>query len=246
MKYILILLITVGFGACTKEQDASAVTGSVTFSFNANYGIEAFQPVKAYTYGSKQTIKFSKLDFYITGIELLNNTGSTSSDVAALIDLTSSNPSGSTITIPSIKAGSYSGLRFMLGVKSDLNKKLPKDFPSTSALANTSHYWEAWNSFIFSKIEGVIDVENNGNFDLGFAIHTGTDDCLQKIEISKSFEVTENGNIPFLFDMDVQKIFFDGTSMFDLVSSPLNHNPVNLEVLKSFSARMAQSIQLKN
>lgn len=242
IKYCIFFLAVFLIQCKTDEQVAQ---GSASLEFNALFDNKSFEPILAYPYAGKQKIKFSKFDFFITGIEFISTNTESPAEIG-LIDFTSSSLASRKLNISRIKAGTYSGLRFIIGVKPELNKKLPKDFESTNPLASTSHYWDAWDSYIFSKIEGVVDTAGSGNFDLGFAIHTGTNDCLAVYEISRAIEIKENGNTSILFDLDIKKLFLRGNGVFDIISSPLNHNPANIETLKSFSSRMPGAIQIKN
>lgn len=242
IKYIIFLLVVFLFQCKTDDQ---LVQGSASLEFNALFDNKSFEPILPYSYNGKQKIKFSKFDFFITGVEFISTNTESPSEIG-LIDFTSSSLSSKKLNISRIKAGTYSGLRFAIGVKPELNKKQPKDFDSNNPLASSSHYWDAWDSYIFSKIEGVVDTAGSGTFDLGFAIHTGTNDCLAVYEISRSIEIKENLNTSFLFDLDIKKLFLRGNGVFDIISSPLNHNPANIETLKSFSSRMPGAIQIKN
>ena len=244
MKGFFLSFIVCILSACNKPDSDS--TGSLKFSFTSHFGGEPFQALQTYSYLGNQSIKFSKFDFYITGIQLISGVEATDIDQHALIDLTSSGQSDPSITVIQVKTGEYNAIKLMIGVIPSLNKKLPKDFNSNDALASTSHYWDAWNSFIFSKLEGVLDTTGNKNYDLGFAVHTGTDQCLQSLTILKSFSILENNEMIINLDVDIKSVFTASGNFFDLARSPLNHNPTNIQILKSFSERLAHSIQLKN
>jgi hypothetical protein len=147
MKSLTLSLLLGILVACNKSDEDS--TGSLKFSFASHYGSEPFRALQAYSYLGNQSIKFSKFDFYITGVQLISTTGTLDIDQHALIDLTSSGSSDPFMVVHNIKPGEYTAVKLMVGVTPDLNKKLPKDFNSNDALSSTSHYWDAWNSFIF-------------------------------------------------------------------------------------------------
>ena len=166
-------------------------------------------------------------------------------DQNALIDLTGTDITR-TFSGTGGRAGEYTGLEFILGVNADLNKKTPSQYKSTDALSSTSHYWDTWNSYIFSKIEGVLDTNGMNTYDLGIAIHTGTDDCARTVSIRKSFTISTSTTPTMTLDIDVEKIFKQNGVYFDLINSPLNHNPINIDVLKNFSTAEANAIILLN
>lgn len=241
MKWLACIIIYTFGTACNPDLQKEN-TGSLTIQFNSKYGSQSFQTLQAYPYSGKQMIKFNAFDFYITGLQLFSPTGNLPVDQVGLVDLTSGTKD---FKLTDIKSGNYTGLQFNIGVKSDLNKKLPKDFKSTNPLSSTSHYWDSWNSYIFSRMEGVLDTAGNNSFELPFAIHTGTDVCLQTVTIQKIMDIPVGSDLTLVLDLDIQNVFSQSGVYFDLVNSPLNHNPTNIEVLKLFSTRLAQAIQQK-
>lgn len=242
---LIFALVALVWSGCDKP-DQNIDAGRLNLSFSARYGTQPFEALMPYGYGPVRSIKLSKLDFYITGITLLSTSGNVELDAVGLIDITGGNDQDRSVSLTGLKTWDYTGIRFMVGVKPDLNKKLPKDFKSNHPLSSASHYWEAWNSYIFSKIEGVLDTKGDKVYDLGFAVHTGTDACLEPVEIIKSFSLADAQAFALNLDLDVEKIFLTNGLYFDLESSPLNHNPSNIATLQLFAAHLADAIQLKN
>jgi len=245
VKSLFVLVMVFMVSGCDKQEKATE-NSQLNLSFSARYGAVPFQTLQPFPMGAIKSIKISKLDFYLTGFTLLSPSGNIELADAALVDITGNSDQDRTVSLKGLKSGVYSGIRFQVGVKPDLNKKLPKDFKSDHPLSSTSHFWEAWNSYIFSKIEGVLDTKGDKVYDLGFAVHTGTDACLETLQIDKSFTLTDQQTFALNLDLDVEKIFLQGGQYFDLESSPLNHNPSNMPTLKLFATALAGAIQLKN
>lgn len=245
MKPLVVIGLMIFLNGCDKD-DVVTDNSQVNLSFSARYGSLPFQALQAYSYGTVRSIKISKLDFFLTGITLLSASGNQEISTSGLVDLTGNSEAEKTVNLKALKSGDYTGIRFKLGVKSDLNKKLPKDFKSDHPLSSTTHYWDAWNSYIFSKIEGVLDTKGDKVYDLGFAVHTGTDACIEEVTINKAFTLTPNQSYSLNLDVDVEHIFLQNGQYFDLESSPLNHNPSNISTLKIFASHLAGAIQLKN
>lgn len=243
-RAVMVFFIAAVLGSCDKTD--SVQEGKLQLVFTPRFGTEAFNTLQPYAYGNIQSIKFSKFDFYITGITLLSAGGNTVLEDAGLIDITGTNAGTASLNLAGIKAGDYSGIKFSIGVIPELNVKEPKDFKSANPLSSTSHYWEAWNSYIFSKIEGVLDTSGAKTYDLGFAIHTGTDECLATLTITKNFSITNQQTYDLGLDLDVRRVFQENGQFFNLANSPLNHNPANIGVLKIFATHLAQAIQIKN
>ncbi|MEP7268568.1 MAG: MbnP family protein [Saprospiraceae bacterium] len=188
--FFLIMLAFI-FTQCHKEEgtttletpDSLGIKGDLNLSFAPRFGDQAFEPVKSYTYTGKQKVMFSKVDFYITGIKLEGNKPY-ESDMAGLIDLTG-DADKRLISMIDIPSGNYTGITFTFGVTPILNKKSPKDFTSNNPLSFASNYWADWDSYIFSVVQGLFDENGQGNFNAGFSILTGTDDCSEKVEINR-------------------------------------------------------------
>jgi len=168
----------------------------------------------------------SKFDFYISNVALYKNVDGVKQETELLeidfIDLTQNN-NEVTLQMDDIPVGEYDGLVFSIGVPSDLNSQIPGDFSSTHplGLSNTSHYWEGWQSYIFSKLEGKLDT---GEPDpASFSYHTGSDDFYRSIE--KNFEINlKLGETESLeFDVDIQSLLLNGGAL-DIQAYPSTHN----------------------
>ncbi|HNR09120.1 MAG TPA: hypothetical protein PKM27_17500 [Saprospiraceae bacterium] len=243
-QWVLVFILAAVIGSCDKTE--SGPEGKMELVFTPRFGAETFNTLQPYAYGDIQSIKLSKFDFYITGISLISASGNTLLEDAGLIDITGSSASSATLSLDGIKTGNYTGIKFSIGVIPELNAKDPKDFKSANPLSSTSHYWEAWDSYIFSKIEGVLDTGGAKTYDLGFAIHTGTDECLATLTVTKNFTISEEQTTGLGLDLDVRRVFQENGQFFNLPNSPLNHNPANIGVLKLFASNLAQAIQIKN
>ena len=91
----------------------------------------------------------------LSSIELVNF-GDIQSESEAL--------SGYSLIFNDIKAGSYAGLEFGIGVSPELNATQPSEYSPSEPLAAVNNYWEAASSYIYSKIEGMADLDNDGQF----------------------------------------------------------------------------------
>lgn len=245
ITWLPLMVMALTWGGCDKTETIPG-DSRLNIVFSGRYGNLPFQALQPYAYGAPRSIKINKLDFYVTGLTLLSPSGNVEWKEAGLVDLTGGDEPARTIRLIGLRSGDYTGIRFNLGVQPDLNKKLPKDFKSDQALSSTSHYWEAWNSYIFSKIEGVLDTKGDKVYDLGFAVHTGTDTCLEQVNIVKAFTLADKQAFSLNLDVDVEQIFLRNGQYFDLENSPLNHNPSNIAALKFFAGQLAGAIQLKN
>jgi hypothetical protein len=250
----LFLIISFCSVGCHKEEElvtpvtpveSLGVKGNLAVKFTAHFGSELFEGAKAYAYQGKQKVMFSKVEFYLTDIQLLGTT-TVKSDQAALIDLTGSTEKSKSVSLVDLPSGHYTGISFTLGVVPALNKKTPSDFQSPNPLALTGNYWDGWVSYIFTQVLGLMDPDGNGNFSSGFAILTGTDDCNQKVTIEKEITIKEGAPASLTLDVDILQYFKQGSTYYDLLSDPLGHDISDVPALKKFTEAMAKAIVLKN
>lgn len=240
--------------SCHKEDTTSAnptvpgenlgIKGDFKINFNGKFGTDSFISVKAYNYQGVQKVMFSKLTFYITGISLLGDK-IVESDKVALIDLGSPNAASKNISLTELPSGHYTGISFTLGVIPALNKKNPADFPSSNPLSLTSYYWDDWESYLFTVIQGSTDVQGKGQFNSYFAILTGANDAAKKLEFKKDITIKEGTPFHLDLDVDVLGFFKEGNTYYDLVNDPLSHNPGDIPALARFAGQMAKAFTMK-
>lgn len=190
MRKSYILSTLLGFVllvACTKEPSVTVETSSLKLSFTTNFdGEPIVMDEQNYTYNGNP-IRFSKINFYLSELSL---GGKEIIDVT-FVDLTKTHTSeqdaqtGTVFNFSKIPVGAYNSLELGIGVPADLNRTKPNEYSTSHPLGsdNSSEYWEAWNSYIFVKIEGQYDSDNNGfdANDVAFAYHVGQDEFYKKL-----------------------------------------------------------------
>ena len=210
----LLLLFVFSFSACDDDEQVEALTSDILMSFKATYDNEPLEMLKSYTY-SGVPIQFLKFDFYIGDAVLAqNDNGSViESELSEVefVDLSFSTQQeaeqGVTLTTRAVEAGAYDGINLGIGVPPDLNSRSWEEFSGEHPLRSDTHYWEAWNSFIFAKIEGKLDMDNDGTFESSFTYHTGTDQLYQNLIFNTNFNLEAEEEKTMSFTVDVQKLF---------------------------------------
>ena len=111
---------------------------------------------------------------------------------------------------------------FNLGLTPAQNALAPNDYPVDSDLSNSAEYWIGWESYVFAKIEGLVDLDNDGNPESTFALHLGSDDIMRSITME---EIDQNGDTYTLdIDIDLQNIFERNGDVFDIVETTNIHS----------------------
>ena len=236
MKQLLLLIPICFLFLITSCGDDTTVlpeleVGNVNLTFKAKFGAEEFDfNSTEYEYEGME-MNFSKFDFFISNVALYKNVDAVGADPEKtelfeidFIDLTQNNNAVS-IEISDVPAGEYDGILFSIGVPSDLNAQEPGDFSVTHplGLTNVSHYWADWNSYIFSKLEGRLDISGNEDY-VFFSYHTGSDPLFTNT-IEKSISVDLNGGASetINFEIDVQNIFLNSGAL-DIQTYPNSHS----------------------
>ncbi len=256
MKNILSLIILAGLlmaASCGKEPPPPVDTATIQLSFRAIYDGEPLVLQKEYEYQGS-IVRFSRINFYLANLVAANDDGETELSEIQFIDLSLTHNTlpdaekGTVMNFSRIPVGTYNLLRFGVGVPADLNKTTPSDYSTSHPLGidNSAEYWEAWNSYIFAKIEGQFDEDGSGDFDgndISFAYHTGTDRVYeQDIEFDNVLNLNggETTNLDFELDIKTLLSFKQGDS-FDLKP----HDPNNLGDMILIMENFRRALQLK-
>lgn len=204
--------------SCGKEPPPPIDTATIQLSFRATY---AGEPLvlnqQTYDYQGKK-VRFSKINFYLADLSAANDDGETEVSEIQFIDLSLTHNTaadaakGSISNFSRIPVGAYKFLKFGIGVPADLNKTNPSDYSTSHPLGadNSGEYWEAWNSYIFAKIEGQYDENGDGTFDgddISFAYHAGMDRVYQEIELDNIINLNAGETTNLDFELDVRMLF---------------------------------------
>ena len=203
--------------SCGKEPPLPIDTAAINLSFRATYAGEMLiLNQQNYDYEGK-AVRFSKVNFYLANLAAVNDDGETELSEIQFIDLTLTHNTatdaqkGTVINFSRVPVGSYKFLKFGIGVPADLNKTNPSDYSSSHPLGadNSGEYWEAWNSYIFAKIEGQYDEDGSGNFDgndISFAYHIGMDRVYKEIELDNIINLNAGETTNLNFELDVRRL----------------------------------------
>lgn len=237
---LLIALLSISIIAC-KDDDKE---GTLKLHFKAVYDGTPLRTFETYPFNGAEQIEFSLLSMYISDLRLYNQSGEKHLHDIELVDIGFDTPQaaadGYTLVLDQVPAGTYDGILFSIGVPADENIKKPADFPSSSPLSKTGYYWSAWESYIFMKTEGRLDTLGNDNFEVGFAMHTGSDDLFRTMDgpVTLSIEDGKQTDLTIVFDY---KKLLEGV---DIKHYPQNHTPQDTVQIKKLVNNFPSSITL--
>jgi len=204
----------------------------LSLNFDLNYDNELFVLDKEYEYPSGEKFEFSRFDMYISNVTLIKDTEEI---VIADIDFLKMTPTfanavtaadGFNYTIAGIEDGEYDGIKFNIGLTSEMNNTTPSDYPVTHPLGLAGDHWPTWDSYIFVSIEGRMDIDtSNPDYEQGIALHLGSDEAMRTIILDDSISLANDQNKILPISIDLRDLFVnqDG-EIYDIVSTPSTHN----------------------
>ena len=207
MRYLFTTLL---FALCA-HGFAAPLTLNVTLMMDG----EPLDWDASYTNAAGQDFTINLLKFYVSNVALVNADGS---EVALEgLELASFEPGDATTdaTFMTLEApeGSYSGIRFDIGVPRDLNH-LDATLQDAPLGVDAGMYW-AWNpGYIFYRLEGQTEVAGATQ---PWLLHMGTDAFRLPVRIQDLLTGTVTVDVPaegteIAFDLDLMKTFAQGTN----------------------------------
>lgn len=218
--FLALLAVT----AC-EDKDTSAPASDLTITFKALYDGKPLEKYKLYDYASYQ-VDFSRFNTFMTNITLLNGSQEVKLSDIEWVDFTPDSAPTDTavdvsIVLKNVPDAEYTGIRLGYGVPPALNAKQPKDFAPTHPLSRENEFWLGWGSYIFNKIEGRVDLNNNGVFDGGLIYHCGSDAVYREYAFNLPISV-KPGAAEIVVEFDLKKLFVINGAWLDL-NIPYNH-----------------------
>jgi len=240
-KFLSLFSLLILFGSCSNSE-----TSEITLNFKLEYDGEPlvfFEPV---LYPDGREFEFTRFSYYVSDISLINDDESLTIQDVDYLDLTASHSSiedaqnGLSYKIELDDPFSYDELNFNLGLTSDLNSTTPQDHNSSSALSLTGEYWSSWNSYVFVKIEGRLDLDGDGITD-GIALHLGSDNALRNITI-QNLDSRDEINVI----IDAKQIFENMGNVFDIDTNPRIHSLTQMDQINMLMDNFVESITVRD
>jgi len=204
-------------------------------TFKAKYGLDNFVLNDVYDYNGDQ-IRISNLQFFVSELSLGTDDNGTEVDEIEFVDfslITSGALAEEGLAVASssgVPVGDYPGVNFGVGVAPDLNSDTPSEFSATHPLSRTTMYWADWESYIFLKLEGTMDTNDDGIFDdVSFVYHVGSDPTYQPVEINKSLSLAKDQSMGLVVELDIEKLFVRDGVHLDIEANPRIHSIDRIE-----------------
>lgn len=224
MKNVIsILAILLFFTSCGNDPEQA----SVEVRFRLLYDGDPLVMFDELSYPDSKSIFFTRISFFIEDM-MLNGEESlliTERDYIALTDshLSATDAEkGALVYNGNIDHGDYN-VSFHIGVSQPHNDMVPADFPSSDVLSDAAEYWPGWESYVFAKVEGRVDLDGDLEEETGVAMHLGGNDAFRSVTTG-NYTIDDN-NTEIVIDINLEKLFGSGASLHDIATIPQIHNP---------------------
>ena len=216
-------------------------------NFKATYANKPLVINQIYDYNGKK-VRFTRLQFFIaydlglfdSPVSVNDNLPNTT--LVKLTNLTDSISAAEGITTElALVPKNWSSLNFAIGVPKVANAKLPKDFVFPDPLTDGSNFWDAWQSYIFSKLEGLMDKDGDGVFETGITLHTGGNEAFTPLKFTKNYTVANGTKTIINFELNVNEL----VKGIDLATVNSSHQVGDAATMKIIMGNFPTALTLK-
>jgi len=234
-------IYAVNYDAEAKNEDNSCEYPDLMVGFDYKVGDEDFAYNQVYTINGT-AVSFSLAQFYISGVRMMGpDLTYDVDDSYALVT-----PDGGMYNIGAGKVTHTHMMRFNLGVDSSTNTQSEVDFASWPmdhplAVQSPNMHWN-WNAgYIFLKLEGEVDTDNDGTPDAPLVAHTGTNGLLRTVALEIHKDVEKSSEMIHL-KVDWAKLFTN----IDLTTNSITHTGDNRDLAVSIMDNFATAFSMEH
>ncbi len=143
-------------------------------------------------------------------------------------------------------SGNYEGIRFKVGIAGTTNRIDPSQVPAEHPLAKQSdrnNHWN-WNAgYLFLRIDGKVDVDNDDIPDDDWAVHLGTGRFLKEVTLMQNFTLEDDS--PATLDISINYgAFLEGVDLTD-PDQRICHTMNNLPVAHAVAEQIPSAYRLE-
>ena len=250
--FLLTLAFVLPFSACDDDEGGGVEeTADLNLTFRLVYDDAPLVMFDDYTLNDSVRVLFSRFSMYLTDVALMGTDGSmTELEDIGFYNLTDSHmdtagaTEGYTLNFTGLELGDYTALRYGLGLPPDLNGQAPDDFAMDHPLNAPEEYWIGWESYVFVKIEGKIDADDNPDeFEGNMALHLGGDEIYRDMVMGRSFTL-QGGMNEMVVEIDLYDMFHpENGEPYDLLDRPMIHSTAHLPQANELIDNLMVAIQ---
>jgi hypothetical protein len=211
------------------EEESGTGLADVELQFNALFDTEPLVMLdETYSYEADMDMKLQLFQFYISDVQLIKSGTAQAGQELIDIELVSFGEvfsradaeQGLSFQVADVPTGTYEGIRFGIGVSSDLNQTQPGDYTPPHPL--DGHYWSWATGYVFTKVEGIADLDQDGVFEEKLTFHIGKDENYRTVTFNQAIEIRDNSEIDFT--VDLRRVLVDAQGEFlDFRQTSVDH-----------------------
>ncbi len=239
-RYILLIVSVIFITACKKDKT------ELGLSFLLQYQNEPLVMLQDYQYPDGRKIQFTRVSFFLSELRVSDGSESVEITDVDFINLTESHATatkaadGYQYVNDEVDLDQIDEISFNLGLTESQNQTVPADHPAGSPLAKPGEYWVAWDSYIFVKIEGWIDLDDDGQVETGIALHLGSDQVMRPILVQTNQPAND-----LTLAIDLHQVF-QGSDIYDIAANPQLHSLSQLPAAIELADNLQNSLTLIN
>mgnify|MGYP001555665587 CR=1 FL=1 len=241
LKIIAILGMAFLISSCVSDD-----VEQLNINFKLNYDGEPLVFFEDVEYPDGRAFEFTRFSFYVSDLRLSDEGEATQIRDVDYIDLTASHADlasaeqGYDYMLEFEDVSSFDELRMNFGLTDAQNATKPEDYPSSSALSLSGEYWSNWESYVYMKIEGRMDLDNDGVSD-GIALHLGSEIARREFSFGN---LNSDGEIEII--IDARKIFDNNGVIYDIDAAPRIHSLDQLDKTEILMNNFTSSVEIRN
>jgi len=220
---LLISILLVFFASCDNNDDddngdnsPNPTPGEMKVNFNYVFGMtmEPWELGKTMVHPrTKDSLNFSTFKFYLSNIKLQKQDGSWWEETESYRLIDASFPASSQFTISDIPAGTYTAIKYTLGVDSTKNVSGAQ----TGALSpSEGMFWDWNNGYIMLKAEGTSPQSEDGSFVFHLGGFSGENNLVTERESnfdSESIQISGNQDVSINFTANPAQLWHSSPSV---------------------------------
>lgn len=240
MRGMVLLAMLALFFGCDKDDNNPVAKLDLVFQLKYD-GELLTSPNDIYELNDSVKLRFSKISYYLSDFRLSDGSQTFPLldilHISFLQDINGDAISGMEQKLSfEIPSGNYASLSFGLGLTPAQNNTVPADHEAGSALSLSSEYWQAWDSYVFEKLEGSYQL-NNGD-EQSVALHVGGDDTYRILEWNSDLSIADGETKVINIPIDLKYILDD----YPITESPVLHALAQLPLMEMIADGFAESM----
>jgi hypothetical protein len=248
---ILFAIATISLASnCSKTTPVDPIVieptpGILSMNFKAIYSNKPLVINQINDYNGKK-VRFERLQFFLAydagNLEAAVGTNLPKTALIKFTPLEDSTSAAAGVSTEIVLASrTWTSINFGIGIPKNLNAILPKNFVFPDPMADGGNFWDGWQSYVFSKLEGKIDKDGDGILETPFTLHTGGDDVFTAMKFTKSFVIQDGKTTKVNFELNVNELIKN----IDLATVNSSHQIGSAPIMKTIMGNYTTALTVK-